>query len=133
VHAPIEDKSDNTKDNFYEELEHVINQFSRHHMKILLGYFNMKIGRKDIFKPTTRNESLNQIINDNGVRVVNFATSKNLSRVQCSHITTFINTLGLHMKGRQTHNQTDHILIDKRWHSSIADVQLFIGRLLVSK
>jgi hypothetical protein len=47
-------------------------------MKILLGDFNAKVGREDIFKPTIGNESLHEISTDNGVRVVNFATSKNL-------------------------------------------------------
>jgi hypothetical protein len=47
-------------------------------MKILLGDFNAKVGREDIFKPTVGNESLHQISNYNGVRVANFATSKNL-------------------------------------------------------
>jgi hypothetical protein len=47
-------------------------------MKILLGDFTAKVHREDIFKTTIRNENLNAIINDTGVRVVNFATSKNL-------------------------------------------------------
>jgi hypothetical protein len=47
-------------------------------MKMLLGDFNAKVGRGDIFKPTTQNESLHEISNDNGVRVAIFATSKNL-------------------------------------------------------
>jgi hypothetical protein len=47
-------------------------------MKILLGDFIAKVGRKDIFKPTVGNESLHQVSNDNGVRIVKFATSKNL-------------------------------------------------------
>jgi hypothetical protein len=45
-------------------------------MKILLGDFNAKVGREDIFKPTTGSESLHENSNDNGVRAVNFATSK---------------------------------------------------------
>jgi len=36
------------------------------------------VGRENIFKPTIGNESLHQDSNDNGVRIVNFATSKNL-------------------------------------------------------
>ena len=47
-------------------------------MKILLGDFNAKVGRENIFKPTIGNESLHQHSNDNGVRIVTFATSKNL-------------------------------------------------------
>jgi hypothetical protein len=47
-------------------------------MKFFLRDFNAKVGREDIFKPTIVNESLHEISNDNGVRVVNFDTSKNL-------------------------------------------------------
>jgi hypothetical protein len=60
-------------------------------MKILLGNFNANVGKEDIFKPTIGSESLYQISNDNGVRVVNFATSK----IRCSHIVTFINYLDI--------------------------------------
>jgi hypothetical protein len=35
VHAPTEDKIDDTKDRFYEELEHVFDTFSEYHMQIL--------------------------------------------------------------------------------------------------
>jgi hypothetical protein len=47
-------------------------------MKILSGDFNAKLGREEIFKLSVGNESLHEISNDNGVIVVNFATSKNL-------------------------------------------------------
>jgi len=43
-------------------------------MKILSGDFNAKVGRENIFKPTNGNESLHQDTNDDGVRIVNFAT-----------------------------------------------------------
>jgi hypothetical protein len=75
VHAPAEDKTDDMKVRFYEELQHVFDKIPKHHMKILLD-FNAKVGMEDIFNPTTGNESLHKISNDNGV--VNFATSKNL-------------------------------------------------------
>jgi hypothetical protein len=76
VHAPSEDKRDDSKDSFYEELVQVFNHFHRYRMKILLGDFSAKVGRVNIFKLTTGNESLHQDSNDNGVRIVNFATSK---------------------------------------------------------
>jgi hypothetical protein len=82
------------KDSLYKEPECVFDIIHKCHTKILLGAFNSKIGRGDIFKPTVGNESLHEISNDNGVRVVNFVTSKNLSKAQCSHIITFINLLG---------------------------------------
>jgi hypothetical protein len=78
VHAQSEEKSDELKDSFYEKLEQVFHNFSKYHMKILLGDFHAKVGRENIFKPTIGKESLHQVSNDNGVRIVNFATLKNL-------------------------------------------------------
>jgi hypothetical protein len=49
-------------------------------MKILLGYFNAKVVKEDIFKATIWNGSLHKISHESGIRVVNFATSKNLSQ-----------------------------------------------------
>jgi len=47
-------------------------------LKILPGDFSAKVGRENIFKPTIGNDILHQDSNDNVVRIVNFATSKNL-------------------------------------------------------
>ena len=74
VHALSEENSDDSTDSFYEELQQVFDHFPKYHMKILLGDFNAKLGRENIFKPTIGNESLHQDSNDNGVRKVNFAT-----------------------------------------------------------
>jgi len=63
-----------SKDSFCEESESVFNHFPNCHMKILLGDFNAKVGRENIFKLTTGNESLHQDGNDNGVRIVNSVT-----------------------------------------------------------
>ena len=47
-------------------------------MKIVLGDINAKVGREVILKPIIGQECLHQNSNDKGVRIVNFATSKNL-------------------------------------------------------
>jgi hypothetical protein len=49
----------------------------------LLGDFNAKVDRKDIFKQIIGKESLHETGNDNGVREVNFATYKHLA-VKCT-------------------------------------------------
>ena len=41
------------------------------HMKILLGDFNAKVGRENIFQPTIGTESVHLKSNDNGIRLVN--------------------------------------------------------------
>jgi hypothetical protein len=72
VHAQTEDKIDDVKDSFYEQLERVLDKFHTYHMKILLD-FNAKVGKEDIFKPIIGNESSHKISNNNGARLVNFA------------------------------------------------------------
>jgi hypothetical protein len=119
VHAPCEDTSDGIKDSFYEELGRVFDQFPRYDMQILLGNFNTKVGRKDIFKPTIGNESSHEINNDNGVRVVNFATPKNLFVKRTMFPHRSIHKYTWASPDGKTHNQIDHILIDRRRCSSI--------------
>jgi len=127
VHAPSEEKSDESKYSFYEELEQVLDHFPKYHMKILLEDFNAKVGRENIFKPTIGQESLHQDSNDNGVRLVNFATSKNLvvkSRMfphRNIHKYTWTSSDG------KNHDQIDHVLIGRRWHSSVLYVRSFRG------
>jgi len=74
VHAPSEEKSDDSKGSSYEESEQISNHFPNHYMKIMLGDFNAKVGRENIFNLTTGNKSLHQVSNDSGVRIVNLAT-----------------------------------------------------------
>jgi hypothetical protein len=62
------------KDSFYKELECAFNKFPKYHTKILLGDFNAKVDREDIFKPTIWNESLHKISIDNGVRVTSYCS-----------------------------------------------------------
>jgi hypothetical protein len=78
IHVPTGDKFEDMKDGFYEELECVFNKFPKYHMKILLDY-NAKVGKEDNFKPAIDKDNLHEVINGNGVRVVNFATYKHLA------------------------------------------------------
>jgi exonuclease III len=120
VHAPTEDKCDVTKKSFYEELEGVFDQFQNYHMKILLGDFNAKMEREDIFKPTIGNESLHGNNNDDGITVVNLATSKNLvvKSTMFPHCKIYKYTWT--SPDVKTHNQIYH---DRRQQSSILDVR----------
>ena len=123
--APTEETSDNSKDSFYDELEQVFDHFPKSHVKILLGDFNTKLGWEDIFKPTTGNGSLHQDSNDNGVRVVNFDSSNSLAVKSMMFQHQSIHKYNWPSSNRKIHSQIDQVLTDKRWHSSILNVQSF--------
>jgi endonuclease/exonuclease/phosphatase family metal-dependent hydrolase len=127
AHAPTEEKSDDSKDSLCEELEQVFYHFPKYHMKVLTGDFNAKLGREDTFKPTIGNESLHEDSNDNGIRIVNFAISKNLVVQSTMFPHRNIHKYTWTCPDGKTHNQIDHVLIDRRWHSSILDVRSLRG------
>jgi hypothetical protein len=88
VHAPTEDKNDGTRDNFYEEPEHIFNQFLQVPYEIFVWKFQydqeleMRVYMKLIMKTGLQKQTLPH--------------QKNMSTVQCPHhITTFINMRGL--------------------------------------
>jgi exonuclease III len=118
VHASTEDETDNRKDRFHEELEHVFDKLPKCHMNILLGDFSVIVGKEDIFKSTTGNESLHEISNENRVRLVNFATSKNLTVKSTKFSHRNIRKFTWITPDGKIHNRIDCILIDRRRHSS---------------
>jgi hypothetical protein len=84
------------------------------------------LGREDIFKPTTGNNNLHEICNDNGVRAANFATSRNPTVKSTMLPHRNIHKFTWTSPNGKMHNQTD-ILIERRWHLSILDLRPFRG------
>jgi hypothetical protein len=125
-HAPTEVKTDDVKDSFYEELELVFHTLPKYSMKFLLGDFNAQVGRQDRSKPTIGNGSLYEISNDNGVRLLNFATSKSLTVKSTMFKHRYIHKYTLTSPDGKTHNQIGHILVDTRRNSNTS-IQWYLG------
>ena len=124
VHTPTEEKSDDSKNSFYEELQQVFNHFPKYHIKTLLN-FNVKLGRENNFKLANGNESLYQNSNDNCVRIVNFTTSKYLVLMSTIFLHWNIHKYTWTSHDGKTHKHIDNILIDRRCHSSTLECMIF--------
>lgn len=126
-YAPTEDKADDIKEKFYDELETVVNSLPNHCSKMIVGDFNAKIGREHIYRPIIGPDSLHEISNDNGTRLIHFATSQELTIRSTYfprkdvHKYTWVSPNG------RVHNQIDHIMINKRHASCIRQVRTFRG------
>jgi hypothetical protein len=98
----------------------VLDKFPKYHMSILLGDFIDRVGKEDIFKPRIGHESLHYII-----RIVNVATSKNLTVKSAMFPHCNINKYTWKSPDENTPNYIDHILVDRRWNSCVIDVRSF--------
>ncbi|MXP61705.1 hypothetical protein FD744_25325 [Pantoea sp. Taur] len=94
-------------------------------MKIVVGDYNAKVGKEEIYHPTIGKHSLHDESNDNGTRLINFAASRDmivgstLFAHKDIHKGTWTTPDRLHV------NQIDHILVDKRHKSSLKNVRTF--------
>ncbi|GFS98730.1 uncharacterized protein TNCV_1079491 [Trichonephila clavipes] len=90
-------------------------------MKLVIGDFNAKIGKELFISSNAGLHSLLKETNENGQRLWDFAVSENLFIISTAfphkeiHKYTWISPDG------QTHNQIDHVLIDRRHRNNIMD------------
>ena len=76
VRKPNEEKSDDSKDSFYENLKQGFDHFPKYHTKILFEDLNAEVGRENNSKPTIGNDSVHQDSSDKSIRIGKFAISK---------------------------------------------------------
>jgi hypothetical protein len=98
-------------------------------MKILLGDFSAKVGRENIFKAIVDDDILHEVSNDNGIRVVNFATSESLIVKSTTFPHHDIHKHTWTSSDDVTHNQIDHVLIGKRRADCDTDHFLVVAKL----
>lgn len=124
--APTEDSNDEDKDNFYGQLEEL---FISDYDTLMMLDANAKIGREDIWSSVAGKESLHEINNKNGVRILSFACSTNLFVASTKFPRKNINKhawLWVSQDG-QTINQIDHVLVNKKLLSPVTQVRSLRG------
>jgi len=77
VRAPTEEKDDDEKDNFYQDLDQIY-ECPKRDVKIIIGDLNAKMGQEEMYRPIIGKYSLHILSIDNGIRLTNFACSKNM-------------------------------------------------------
>jgi endonuclease/exonuclease/phosphatase family metal-dependent hydrolase len=96
-------------------------------VKIIIGDANAKIGKEAYYVPTIGLDSAHDLSNDNGGRLISFAASRNMIISSTTFPHKRIHKLTWSAPDGRTKNQIDHLLIDKRFRSSITDVRSYRG------
>uniref|UniRef100_A0A2S2P671 Craniofacial development protein 2 n=1 Tax=Schizaphis graminum TaxID=13262 RepID=A0A2S2P671_SCHGA len=123
-YAPTEDKEHNIK----EDLDRICDITSNYSVKIVLGDFNVKIGKEEVYRPTIGRDSLHDTSNDNGTRLINFCMTNGM--VVSS---TYFPRKDIHKQtwvapNQVVKNQIDHnIMIQNRHKGCIKNIRTYRG------
>ena len=120
AYAPTTSHDDDVVEEFYTQLQSLINKVHKKDILIIQGDWNAKVG-KDALKDWKQfcGSSCNEVTNERGLRLLEFASYNNM---------VLANTLGQHKASRCWtwhapngihHNQIDYILVKNRFISGI--------------
>ena len=79
VHSPHLGSTDDDKDEFYAQLESEYDRCPKHDVKIIIGDYNARVGQEVEYRPVIGRFSAHQLTNANGLKLIDFATSKNMA------------------------------------------------------
>jgi hypothetical protein len=66
------------KDQFYDDLDRVLDNIHKEYIKIVVEDFNTQVGRENIFIPIVGKKILHKESNNNGMRLISLCTDKGL-------------------------------------------------------
>ena len=80
AHAPTEEKTDEVKEKFYEDLQTVHNKIPKHYIVIIWGDLNANIGKEDVlvYQNVAGKHTLHENSNTNGEWICQYTIANNM-------------------------------------------------------
>nr|KAG5704048.1 hypothetical protein BaRGS_017552 [Batillaria attramentaria] len=122
-YAPTNVADEEEKENFYEQLQAILDKAPRRDLKILMGDLNAKVGTDNTDRELIMGKHGTGTQNENGELFTEFCTTNDLViggtifPHKTIHKTTWTSPDG------RTVNQIDHITIGRKWRRSLLDVR----------
>jgi exonuclease III len=123
VYAPTEDKKEEMKEQFCEELQRTQDRVPKHDIIIILGDTNAKLEKEKVFSQVVGRRTLHNTSNENGEMVANYAVINNMFLISTNfqhknfHIGTWLSP------DHQIVSQIDHVMVSKEKMKLIHDVR----------
>lgn len=127
-YAPTNEATEEAKDDFYDQLQMVLEQVPSRDVKIVMGDMNAKVGMDNAGREEVMGKhGARAEMNENGERWADFCQANELviggtlfPHKEC-HKRTWRSPDGVIV------NQIDHLVFSKRWRSSLQDVRVLRG------
>jgi exonuclease III len=119
VYAPTEDHTEETKQQFYDNLQNLLDKTPKSDTIIILGDVNAQLGKERLYNEVTGQHTLHEETNRNGELLCEFAYANNMV-VMCTNFQHKITWLS---PDQNTASQRDHIIINANKKGVIEDVK----------
>ena len=126
-YAPTNEAEEETKDDWYEQLQLAVSKIPSHDMTIIMGDINAKVGADNTDREKAMGRHGCGTINDNGERLVNFCLNSSCVIGGTIFPHRDIHKLTWTSPDGRTVNQIDHFIINRKWRRSLQDVRTFRG------
>ena len=126
-YAPTNQATKEDKDNFYNQLQTVLDRAHRRDITLLMGDMNAKVGEENTGREFTMGREGLGVMNENGKLFADFCGQNDFIIGG-----TFFKHCNIHKATWKspdlaTHNQIDHIAISRRWRGQLLDVRVQRG------
>ena len=118
VHAPTEEK-----EALYQKVEEIYDSCPYNDINVVLGDWNAKMGREEIYQGVIGRHSMYLNTNSNVLGLADFAAEKNMAVSSTCFPHKEIHKQTWRSPDGKTNNQIEHTLINKRNASSMLDVK----------
>ena len=114
AYAPTEDKTEEIKEQFYDDLQTMVDEVPKSDLTIILGDVNAKLGKEPAYQKLTGKHTLHEETNRNGELLCDFAAANNMIVMSMQFQHKRIHKGTWRSPDQNTINQIDHVLIRKR-------------------
>jgi exonuclease III len=127
VYAPTEDKTEETKEQFYDDLQSMVDKVPKSDLTIILGDVNAKLGKETAYQKITGKHTLHEETNGNGEFLCDFAAANNMIVMSTQFQHKQIHNGTWRSPDHNIINQTDHVLVNQNKKEAIEDVRSLRG------
>lgn len=126
-YAPTNEDKDDIKETFYEELNEMVSSIPKHDVLIVMGDMNTKVGTDNTGVEDVMGKHGAGAQNDNGERLLDFCLQNSMVIGGTVFQHKQIHKLTWTSPNGKVKNQIDHIMINRKWRTSLQDVRVRRG------
>jgi len=123
AYAPTEDKTEEIKEQFYDDSQSIVDKVPKSDLIIILGEVNAKLGKEPAYQKITGKHTLHEEINRNGELLCDFAVANNMIVMSTQFQHKQIHKGTWRSPDYNIINQIDHVLVNQNKKEAIEDVR----------